>query len=84
MTAPRARPNSASNWFVITWNSWTDSRGTRVWPPAQVPLLSSLFAAPSTDTLFVPGVWPLAIMVSLPRLDDGLNWMPGSSAMAAK
>ena len=83
-TAPLARPNSASNWFVITWNSSTDSRATRVCPPAEVPELSSLLAEPSTCTLLVLGCCPLAMIESLPRLDEGRNWIPGSRATAEK
>ena len=82
--APRARPNSASNWLVRTWNSDTDSSGTRTWPPAPDPLMSSLFVAPSIPIELLPRVCPLAIIVSLPRLDEGRNWMPGRSATAAK
>ena len=45
--------------------------------------MSSLFVAPSTPIVLPLGVCPLAIMVSLPRLDEGWNWMPGSRATAA-
>ena len=71
--APRTRPNSASNWLLNTWNSCTDSSGTRTCPPAPEPLMSSLFVAPSTPIVLPPDVCPLAIIVSLPRLDEGWN-----------
>ena len=47
-TAPDVRPNSASNWLVMTWNSWIASIGVRACMPARCPMTSSLLLPPST------------------------------------
>ena len=36
-TAPEVRPNSASNWLVMTWNSWIASIGVRACMPGALP-----------------------------------------------
>ena len=82
MMAPLARPNSASNWLLMTWNSDTVSIAILTWLPPPPPLVESSFAPPSTFSKLAARVWPLATIRSLPPL-DGSNCRPGSSDIAA-
>ncbi|MXW34481.1 MAG: hypothetical protein F4Z60_02365 [Chloroflexi bacterium] len=82
-TAPLERPNSASNWPLMTWNSCTDSIAILTWLPRAPPLLEPLFEPPSKFSELAAAVWPLAMIVSAPCEADGRNWIPGSSEIAA-
>ena len=81
MIAPVVRPNSASYWFVMTWNSATASSGVRACDPARCPITSSLLLAPSSMKLLLRESRPLALIASEPN--DSvlmLEMTPGSSA----
>ena len=82
-TAPLERPNSASNWLLMTWNSETVSIATLTWLPPLPPPVESPLYPPSTLSELDAVVWPLAMIVSLPDELDGWNCMPGSSEIAA-
>ena len=78
MTAPDARPYSASNWLVMIWTSWIDSFAARVWPPTFDPRCSSVLLAPSKMMLLAAVGWPLAWKLSFRNSPLGTKIVPGT------
>ena len=81
LTTPAiAEEYSASNWFVMIWNSWIASRPVFACAPADPPRRSSLLLPPSIRNSTPLPSWPLIRRLAELGLADGTICTPGSRA----